>query len=265
MGQLHQHLLDMLGAKDHVEAGRIIGELQATALNEHSGNSGQLHQPGAAAGLNERFGDSEQLAPPDVGSGGDALDVPFAWTWISQAGERHVTTSERHARDVANADGCVVHAITPQMLTARQPVGVEPVAWQWRSRVKGGAWDAWENGRYGSEPAPFMEVQHRALYTAPPALAAVPVDGRRDSQRLDFLDRMNATLNARHGTDYGWQLILSPQIVRLMAGTHAGGYVGDIDLNDSQGGNAKLSSCRAAIDSAMLAIHPQPAAAGGDA
>lgn len=61
-----------------------------------------------------------------AGSGGNALDVPFAWTWISQAGERHVTTYERHARDVADADGCVVHAITPQILAARQPVG-EPV------------------------------------------------------------------------------------------------------------------------------------------
>ncbi|WP_127158448.1 hypothetical protein [Xanthomonas arboricola] len=188
MGQLHQHLLDLLGAKDHVDAGRIIGELHAAALNEQSGNSGQLQQPGAAAGLNEPFGDSEQLAPraleyalgrldreapqrvwlqidtagdnserdvpwpgsehvtwqdesiggleveyvradlagqPDVVSGGDALDVPFAWTWISQAGERHVTTYERHARHIARADGCVVHAITPQMLTARQPVGAE--------------------------------------------------------------------------------------------------------------------------------------------
>ncbi|WP_126962467.1 hypothetical protein [Xanthomonas arboricola] len=75
--------------------------------------------------MNEHSGNSEQLARPDAGSGGDALDVPFAWTWISQAGERHVTTYERHARDVAGADGCVVHAITPQMLAARQPVGVE--------------------------------------------------------------------------------------------------------------------------------------------
>lgn len=96
-------------------------------MNEHSGNSGQLQQPSEAAGLNEPFGDSEQLGT-DAGNGGDALDVPFAWTWISQAGERHVTTSERHARNVAGADGCVVHAITPKMLAARQPVGVDPVA-----------------------------------------------------------------------------------------------------------------------------------------
>jgi hypothetical protein len=48
----------------------------------------------------------------------------------------------------------------------------EPVAWQWRSRIKGGAWDAWENGRNDSEPAPFMDVENRALYTAPPAQAA---------------------------------------------------------------------------------------------
>ncbi|MCC4613615.1 hypothetical protein LL963_16210 [Xanthomonas campestris pv. esculenti] len=60
----------------------------------------------------------------------------------------------------------------PEAIAARQPVGQEPVAWQWRSRIKDGAWDAWENGRYDSEPAPFMDVEHRALYTDPPAPAA---------------------------------------------------------------------------------------------
>jgi len=52
-----------------------------------------------------------------------------------------------------------------------QPAAGEPVAWQWRSRIKGGAWDAWENGRYDFQPAPFMDVEHRALYAAPPAAA----------------------------------------------------------------------------------------------
>ncbi|MGQ5356469.1 hypothetical protein ACULML_17640 [Xanthomonas arboricola pv. corylina] len=64
----------------------------------------------------------------------------------------------------------------PEAIAARQPVGVEPVAWQWRSRIKGGAWDAWENGRYDSEPAPFMDVEHRVRPAAQPAPAAVPVD-----------------------------------------------------------------------------------------
>lgn len=31
-GDMHQHLLDMLGAKDHADAGRIIGELHAAEI-----------------------------------------------------------------------------------------------------------------------------------------------------------------------------------------------------------------------------------------
>ncbi|MBO9766468.1 MULTISPECIES: hypothetical protein [Xanthomonas] len=71
-----------------------------------------------------------------------------------------------------------------KLIAARQPVGQEPVAWQWRSRITGGAWDTWENGRYCSEPAPFMDVEHRALYTAPPAPAAVPPDVLREAMSL---------------------------------------------------------------------------------
>lgn len=44
-----------------------------------------------------------------------------------------------------------------------------PIAWQWRSRLKGGAWDAWERGRYNAEVPPFAEVEERALYAHPPA------------------------------------------------------------------------------------------------
>lgn len=35
--------------------------------------------------------------------------------------------------------------------------------WQWRSRIKGGAWDAWEQGRFGQEVPPFMEVEERPV------------------------------------------------------------------------------------------------------
>jgi len=52
----------------------------------------------------------------------------------------------------------------------------EPVAWQWRSRINGGAWDAWENGRYRQQVPPFMEVEERPLYAAPP-LASAPDGG----------------------------------------------------------------------------------------
>lgn len=63
-----------------------------------------------------------------------------------------------------------------------------------------------------------------------------------DRERLDWLDRMNAALNKRHGTTYRWELILSPNVVRLMNDRQA------IDLNDTARDGAE--SCRAAIDAA---------------
>ncbi len=47
--------------------------------------------------------------------------------------------------------------------------------WRWRSRVKGGAWDAWEQGRYGGEVPPFMEVEEQ--YALLPASGAVESGG----------------------------------------------------------------------------------------
>ena len=48
-------------------------------------------------------------------------------------------------------------------------VPVEATRWQWRSRLKGGAWDAWEEGRFGQEIPPFAEVEERAVFTVSPA------------------------------------------------------------------------------------------------
>ncbi|MEA9653040.1 hypothetical protein ABFU65_12205 [Xanthomonas campestris pv. raphani] len=399
MVDLHQHLLDMLGAKDHADAGRIVGELQGMGFDRAREtprrqsavelllslgyvwrtDRWEAPQPGAAA-LNEHSGNSGQL-PPDAGSAGDALiDVTDPWRGLYRPeqlrangdGDMYHPDLPSWPDDREDALDKLVHAQgfdfqifagdfsdeaiengdelywqemrawnpeapegewrlawkgdtedgpyawfvrpmalrpEPEEIAARQPVG-EPL---WCMHILGpddvhaapskahaekaaAALNAFHAARaeqsehhpkveavvapwphsvesHAESVADFIpgwllprwQVEAIQTNTAPPAPAAVPVDGSRDSQRLDFLDRMNATLNARHGTNYGWRLILSPQIVRLMAGTHAGGYVGDIDLNDSHGGNAKLSSCRAAIDSAMLATHPQPAAAGGDA
>lgn len=72
---------------------------------------------------------------------------------------------------------------------------------------------------------------------------------RADAERLDYLDRLNAGLNRHYGTDYGWQLILSPNIVRLMSGPGGRGHCAAIDLNDSKARGVK--SCRAVIDDAM--------------
>lgn len=64
---------------------------------------------------------------------------------------------------------------------------------------------------------------------------------RADRDRLDFLDHCNAALNAKYGIHYRWRLTLNHNVSRLMLG-------GMVDLHDSEGGNAGLPSCRAAID-----------------
>ncbi|WP_235037758.1 MULTISPECIES: hypothetical protein [unclassified Novosphingobium] len=66
---------------------------------------------------------------------------------------------------------------------------------------------------------------------------------RADRARLDYLDRCNTALNARYGTAYGWKLIQSHNVNRLMIGDF------DVDLHDSQ--SHGLPSCRAAIDERM--------------
>lgn len=75
-------------------------------------------------------------------------------------------------------------------------------------------------------------------------------EGREDKERLDFLDRCNLALNKKYGTNYGWKLIINHNITRLMSerGTD------DIDLNDANGGNDKLKSCRDAIDQQINAF-----------
>jgi hypothetical protein len=69
---------------------------------------------------------------------------------------------------------------------------------------------------------------------------------RGDAERLDWLDGLNCALNKQNGTTYQWKLVLSPNVVRLMAGRHDKGYIGDIDLHDSDARG--VSSCRTAID-----------------
>jgi hypothetical protein len=86
----------------------------------------------------------------------------------------------------------------------RAEVVGEPVAHQWRSRIKGGAWDAWENGRYGQTPPPFMEIEERPLYASPPAPAvAVPASmvGVVESQVAYWNRRQQAEKSLEDGFD----------------------------------------------------------------
>lgn len=94
----------------------------------------------------------------------------------------------RCGSDVTDMDGHIVHdddcpeswqsqaTIRKSQTVAPAPVDalVKAAEWQWRSRIKGGAWDAWENGRYGQPVPPFMEVEERATF----ALAAITEAGQ---------------------------------------------------------------------------------------
>lgn len=75
-------------------------------------------------------------------------------------------------------------------------VPVEATAWQWRSRIKGGSWDAWEQGRFNQEVPPFAEVEERASFTVPanaptltPALLALAEE--RDAAFAFIADLVN--------------------------------------------------------------------------
>lgn len=125
---------------------------------------------------------------------------------------------------------------------ATQP-SAEPVAWI----------EVRDDGEEPDLTADPLWAKHYPGKWLPLFLHPSPADEavRRDAERLDFLDSLNAALNLHYGTDYGWRLILSPNIVRLMSGRHQNGYVGDIDLNDSEGSKHRGKSCRDAIDAAM--------------
>lgn len=72
-----------------------------------------------------------------------------------------------------------------------------------------------------------------------------------DTDRLDWLDRMNLALNKQYGTQYGWKVILSPNVVRLMMQSPFVTEMALIDLNDTDGGQYRYTSVRAALDEAM--------------
>lgn len=100
-----------------------------------------------------------------------------------------------------------------------------------------------------------VDALHRAISEHQAEIArlnALLTSLAADGQRLDFLDRCNAALNRHYGTNYGWKLIRSPNVVRLMSqASTASGYLSDIDLHDSDGSVNKHKSCRDAIDQAL--------------
>lgn len=71
--------------------------------------------------------------------------------------------------------------------------------------------------------------------------------GRADSDRLDFLDSLNAALNGHYKTTYRWEMVINHNVNRLMLNFPRG-----VDLNDSKAHG--WPSCRNAIDAQMARI-----------
>ena len=70
---------------------------------------------------------------------------------------------------------------------------------------------------------------------------------KKDKERLDFLEECHTKLNEKCGTDYGWEIIINHNVVRMMMERN----LREFDLNDAAGGNAKIKTCRLAIDKKM--------------
>ncbi|MCC8492399.1 hypothetical protein ABQW67_19825 [Xanthomonas hortorum] len=147
-------------------------------MNEHSGNAGQL--------------------PPDAGSGGDVL-LSLISQWRANADENELHALEADSIGIPQAT--CTHDLRMKLLrqhadqleaalAARQPVGVEPVDFDYPEFREEGMGcgledrnitDRYEAMRYGFEEALDQMAtildSIGPLYTAPPAPAAVPADG----------------------------------------------------------------------------------------
>lgn len=75
---------------------------------------------------------------------------------------------------------------------------------------------------------------------------------KRDSARLDFLDECNRRLNEKCGSSYGWEMILSHNVTRLMMESPFVTERAGVDLHDSQVPAQAKKTCRQAIDVVML-------------
>ncbi len=69
----------------------------------------------------------------------------------------------------------------------------------------------------------------------------------KDTERLDFLDKLNKGLNDHYGTNYGWEMVINHNVNRIFSGS-----VNDLDLNDATANGYK--SCREAIDKAKKSL-----------
>ncbi|MBB4604178.1 hypothetical protein GGR59_000383 [Xanthomonas arboricola] len=140
----------------------------------------------------------------------------------------------------------------PEALTAGEPVGQEPAMYADTEFRQAQSAEYMAMGR-GSKEGLWPRINAKyivPLYTAPPAPAAVPVDVQRDAERIDAIAREYWRLDpieiptGAGDADVGWRVskFVMPNRIQFVAEAH-------------------VDDLRQAIDAAMLATHPQPAAA----
>lgn len=71
---------------------------------------------------------------------------------------------------------------------------------------------------------------------------------RADRARLDWLEKQRVALNAHCGTSYGWEVVRSHLVNRLMFRTPEITAMAGVDVNDTAAGGKDV---RTAIDDAM--------------
>lgn len=199
-------------------------------------------QPAKATGQSEK---SSHDAEPHEGS--DSGPVGLGSDAIEAECQRILAMTDEEVRAAAEAEG----------------INIEANAARWRGFIDGYQKGLARGGNYVADrevnPTKITFANGRTVELVGGILGGILVVGRtsqlpsqgKDTARLDWLDKMNAALNAHYGTVYKWELILSPNVTRLFCGPSGNGYIAAIDLQDAQANGAV--SCRAAIDKAMVA------------
>lgn len=129
-----------------------------------------------------------------------------------------------------------LHEIASFMAAA----GMDPMA----------TYDRLPNELPSHDPLADSRLSVRLLVQALDRLDAI----KRDRLRLDFLDECNRRLNEKCGSSYGWELILSHNVTRLMMESPFCAERAGVDLHDSQAPAQAKKTCRQAIDAVKLAF-----------
>jgi hypothetical protein len=81
-------------------------------------------------------------------------------------------------------------------------------------------------------------------------MSTTPQQSAKDTKRLDWLENQRLALNQHCGSSYGWEVVQSHLVNRLMFKTTERSAIAGVDVNDT---GPKGIDIRAAIDAAMAA------------